>query len=598
MIESPSTSTADELEAIRQLKARYFRLMDTKAWDSWRNVFTDNVVGVFDNAVSTNGADGQPGPTWEGVDELVSSIRAAIEDCTTVHHGYTQEITLTSAATATGIWAMSDVVVFPNAYTLHGAGHYHETYIKSGGVWQIESVHLTRTRMDFVGTRRPVGGPAFVGPRCDNGVMSSAAASLAAEVRPVDRLEVLFEELAELSGQRNAIDSRIVEIVAELDRDELCGMTGARSIPALVAWKTGTSLKNAKTIAAVAHRLDQFPRCAQGMREGRLSLDQVGVIAESAADGSDEHYAQLAAVATVSQLHTAVKLEPRPDPDPNPNHSASLTKTDERAVHHLADPTAPRGRGEVRRRPAIPPRRADRRVETRPRHDGIRRWRSRCRRSRTRWTRSWVWSRPAGTPRPRAARTDSTPPWSCTSTSRSRVAALHLGPLLSDDERAYLTCDATCEVWFQRAGRVIGSGRATRTVNRRLRRALEHRDRCCVVPGCGATRGLHAHHIVALGGRRAAPNCSTSCWSARITTACIIGACITITGPADRLVVTDSEGRRTARGITGPTTHHNPARCGALPRADRRTRRLVVVPTLPTTTTTQRTRALTSSAWQ
>ncbi|RUP02227.1 MAG: hypothetical protein EKK34_24660, partial [Mycobacterium sp.] len=38
-------------------------------------------------------------------------------------------------------------------------------------------------------------------------------------------------------------------------------------------------------------------------------------------------------------------------------------------------------------------------------------------------------------------------------------------------------------------------GRSTRTVNRRLRRALEHRDRCCAVPGCGATRGLHAHHI-------------------------------------------------------------------------------------------------------
>ena len=61
-----------------------------------------------------------------------------------------------------------------------------------------------------------------------------------------------------------------------------------------------------------------------------------------------------------------------------------------------------------------------------------------------------------------------------------RVAALHLGPLLTDDERAYLTCDATCEVWFERAGRVIGSGRATRTVNRRLRRALEHRDHAAV----------------------------------------------------------------------------------------------------------------------
>jgi hypothetical protein len=76
-----------------------------------------------------------------------------------------------------------------------------------------------------------------------------------------------------------------------------------------------------------------------------------------------------------------------------------------------------------------------------------------------------------------------------------RAAALHLGPLLSDAERRYLTCDATCEVWFERHGEVIGAGRATRLINRRLRRALEHRDRMCAVPGCGATRGLHAHHI-------------------------------------------------------------------------------------------------------
>ena len=76
-----------------------------------------------------------------------------------------------------------------------------------------------------------------------------------------------------------------------------------------------------------------------------------------------------------------------------------------------------------------------------------------------------------------------------------RAAALHLGPLLSDAERRYLTCDATCEVWFERHGEVIGAGRTTRVINRRVRRALEHRDRTCAVPGCGATRGLHAHHL-------------------------------------------------------------------------------------------------------
>jgi hypothetical protein len=55
--------------------------------------------------------------------------------------------------------------------------------------------------------------------------MSSAASPDVAELLPGERLELLFAELAELTGQRNAIDGRIVEIVAELDRDELCGST-------------------------------------------------------------------------------------------------------------------------------------------------------------------------------------------------------------------------------------------------------------------------------------------------------------------------------------------------------------------------------------
>ena len=114
--------------------------------------------------------------------------------------------------------------------------------------------------------------------------------------------------------------------------------------------------------------------------------------------------------------------------------------------------------------------------------------------------------------------------------------------MLSDDERRYLLCDATCEVWFERHGQVIGSGRATRTVNRRLRRALEHRDRCCVVPGCGATRGLHAHHLRHWedGGLTELDNLVLVCpYHHRSHHRGII----TITGPADHLTVTDSAGR-------------------------------------------------------
>ncbi len=107
-------------------------------------------------------------------------------------------------------------------------------------------------------------------------VMSSSEALGSVVSAPDQRLEVLFEELAELAGQRNAIDGRIVEIVAEVDRDELWGATGARSVAALVGWKLGASSANAKAIATVARRSETFPRCVGELRQGRLSLDQVG----------------------------------------------------------------------------------------------------------------------------------------------------------------------------------------------------------------------------------------------------------------------------------------------------------------------------------
>ncbi|MEZ0052841.1 hypothetical protein ABIA30_003866 [Mycobacterium sp. MAA66] len=51
--------------------------------------------------------------------------------------------------------------------------------------------------------------------------MSTAATPLATGVHPGERLEVLFEEIAELTGQRNAIDGRLAHIVAEIERDGL-----------------------------------------------------------------------------------------------------------------------------------------------------------------------------------------------------------------------------------------------------------------------------------------------------------------------------------------------------------------------------------------
>ncbi|MGB5797217.1 MAG: HNH endonuclease signature motif containing protein [Mycolicibacter algericus] len=368
--------------------------------------------------------------------------------------------------------------------------------------------------------------------------MSPTATPDRTEAGPNARLDVLLQELSELTGQRNAIDGRVVEIVAEIDRDELWGSTGARSIPALVAWKTGVSPSNAHTITAVAQRSAGFPRCVQGLRDGRFSLDQVGVIAQRAGEGSDEHYAQLAGVATVSQLRTAIKFEPRPEPGPQPKPQPTITKTSDAefdfwriALPHAESATFDAAL-QSHRDALMAEWKRDRDSDRTPgQHppmpttvDAF------MRLVETGWD-AEVQRRPHGQRTTVVLHVD----------VEQRIGALHLGPVLSGAERQYLTCDATCEAWFEREGEVIGCGRSTRTVNRRIRRALEHRHPTCAVPGCGASRGLHAHHIRHWedGGATELSNLVLVCpYHHRQHHR----GMITIAGPAEHLVVTDSDG--------------------------------------------------------
>lgn len=136
---------ADELEAIRQLKARYCRFLDAKDAEGWRSVFSDDLVVLLDMAVSTGGADPMTAPPVEGADTFVPMVLASLEGAATMHHCHTPEITITSAVAATGIWAMEDWIIFANGNELHGAGHYHETYEKRDDTWRIKTLHLTRT---------------------------------------------------------------------------------------------------------------------------------------------------------------------------------------------------------------------------------------------------------------------------------------------------------------------------------------------------------------------------------------------------------------------------------------------------------------------
>ena len=214
--------------------------------------------------------------------------------------------------------------------------------------------------------------------------------------------------------------------------------------------------RNAATIATVARRLAAFPRCAAGLREGRLSLDQVGVIAGHASEGSDEHYAALARIATVTQLRTAVQLEPRPEPDPRPDPQPSITKTSDEQfscwrirLPHLDAATFDAALqshrdaliAEWKHDHDTGDRGSDQRPPLPNTTDAF------MRLVEAGWD-AEVARRPHGQHITVVVHLD----------VQDKAAQLHLGPLLTDADRRYLTCDATCEVWFKRAGQPIGAG--------------------------------------------------------------------------------------------------------------------------------------------
>ncbi len=127
------------IEAIKQLKARYFRLMDTKQWAEWEQVFSEDARLQWG-----------PGPRdfAEGRSAIVAAVSEALRDATTCHHGNLPEIELIDADHARGIWAMFDRVEHPD-YLLEGFGHYHEEYVRERDGWRIRSSRLTRLHRDF-----------------------------------------------------------------------------------------------------------------------------------------------------------------------------------------------------------------------------------------------------------------------------------------------------------------------------------------------------------------------------------------------------------------------------------------------------------------
>ena len=120
----------DDIEAVRQLKYAYFRLLDLKRFPELGMLLTDDAT--------TSYQDGEL--CQHGRQAVVAFLEASLGDpgIVTMHTGHHPEIVGTGASSATGTWYLEDRVIVPAAdFELHGTAVYADAYAKVGGQWRI-----------------------------------------------------------------------------------------------------------------------------------------------------------------------------------------------------------------------------------------------------------------------------------------------------------------------------------------------------------------------------------------------------------------------------------------------------------------------------
>lgn len=132
-----------DIEAIKQLKADYFYLMDMKQWDEWRELFTEDFT-VAGAAVHEGGRDA-----------FVDFVREHLTGVSSCHAGSMPVIEILGETSARGRWSMHDDLRLPAGHPWSGAqpsrrlgyGHYDEEYRREGGRWRISRMRLTYARL-------------------------------------------------------------------------------------------------------------------------------------------------------------------------------------------------------------------------------------------------------------------------------------------------------------------------------------------------------------------------------------------------------------------------------------------------------------------
>jgi hypothetical protein len=130
---------ADAIEAIKQVKYRYLRALDTKHWDDFEDTLTEDIIGDYGSSLGkehhfTNRTD------------LVEYMRTSMPAGVITEHRVTHPEITVDGEEAEATWYLQDRVIVPEYnFMLFGAGFYHDRYRKTPDGWKICATGYDRT---------------------------------------------------------------------------------------------------------------------------------------------------------------------------------------------------------------------------------------------------------------------------------------------------------------------------------------------------------------------------------------------------------------------------------------------------------------------
>jgi hypothetical protein len=127
-------SRLEDIEAIKQLKYRYWRHLDLKQWDALAACFAADATVCYSSGKYE----------FAGVDAIMRFLSESLGEArgsVTIHQGHHPEIELLGETSARGSWALYNYMfnVKENRGIRIGA-YYEDTYVKLAGAWKFQHI--------------------------------------------------------------------------------------------------------------------------------------------------------------------------------------------------------------------------------------------------------------------------------------------------------------------------------------------------------------------------------------------------------------------------------------------------------------------------